>query len=71
MLPVELDGAEDGFRDGRRGGDVRADGVEAVLVSGVGERDLLAVWGAVRETSFGCHCESFRSRSTWGTALVS
>lgn len=58
---VELNGAEDFFRDGRGSGEVRPDGVEAVLISSVGERDLLAVRSLEREASFGCYRKTFRT----------
>ena len=69
-MSVLLEGPEDGFWDGRRGGDVRADGVEAVLVGGVGERDLLAVGSAVREPSVGGYSGAFRTGGAWGSVLM-
>lgn len=70
MLPVVLQGAEDGLRDRRRSGDVGALGMEAVLVSGVGEGHLLAVGGAVGEASFGGDREALRTGGAGRTTLV-
>lgn len=49
---------------------MRASRVEAVLVSGVGQGDLLAVRGPVREPSLCCHGGAFWAGGARGPALV-
>lgn len=70
-FPVQLQRPEDSLRDRRGGGDVRAGGVEAVLIRGVSQRDLLAVGSLVGVATFSCHSETFRARGPGSSTLMS
>lgn len=71
MLAVEFNRPQDLRRDWWRSGEVGADWMEAVLVSGVGQGDALTVGSTVRKATLSGHCRAFGTRSTRRAALMS